>query len=137
MPPTGYHYASEISLRWKDNDVYGHVNNVEYYSFFDTVINEFLIREGGLDIHGGSAIGLCAESHCSFKAAAAYPGTITAGLRTAHVGNSSVRYEVGLFGADGEQIAEGWFVHVFVDRETRRATPIPPQIKQKLEEIIT
>jgi acyl-CoA thioester hydrolase len=133
-----YPYLREITLRWKDNDVYGHVNNVEYYSFFDTVINEFLILEGGLDIHGGAAVGLCAESHCSFAAAVAFPGRITAGLRTTKVGSSSVRYEIGLFD-DAEptaRVAEGWFVHVFVDRESRRPTPIPAPIRAKLEEIM-
>jgi acyl-CoA thioester hydrolase len=130
-----YGYERAITLRWKDNDVYGHVNNVEYYSFFDTVINEYLISEGGLDIHAGATIGLCAESHCSFKAPVEFPGTVMAGLRTAHVGTSSVRYEIGLFDADGAPIAEGWFVHVFVDRESRRPSPIPPSLREKLDAI--
>src|SRR3954452_2452063 len=116
---TEYPHVLPIATRWKDNDVYGHVNNVEYYSYFDTVINAYLIREGGLDIHGGETIGLCAESHCRFDAAVSFPDTIEAGLRVGRLGRSSVRYEIGLF-RDGEQVAEGWFVHVFVDRETRR-----------------
>jgi acyl-CoA thioester hydrolase len=123
-----------IPTRWKDNDVYGHVNNVEYYSYFDTVINEYLIREGGLDIHAGEAIGVCAESHCNFKAAAAFPDTIDAGLRVAKLGRSSVRYEIGLFRAE-EQLAEGWFVHVFVDRGTRRPVEIPQGIRSALERL--
>jgi acyl-CoA thioester hydrolase len=133
--PDDYRFRREITLRWKDNDVYGHVNNVEYFSFFDTVINEFLIIEGGLDIHDGPAIGLCAESHCAFAAPVSYPGSITAGLRTAHLGTSSVRYEVGLFDATGASLAEGWFVHVFVDRATRRPVPIPDPLRARLEEI--
>lgn len=130
-----YGYVHRITLRWKDNDVYGHVNNVEYYSFFDTVINEYLIVEGGLDIHTGPIIGLCVESHCSFTASVAFPNTVAAGLRVAHFGNSSVRYELGLFTDDEAQIAEGWFVHVFVDRDTRRPRPIPAGIRAKLEEL--
>src|SRR4051794_7024318 len=128
----GYPHTTQITLRWKDNDVYGHVNNVEYYSYFDTVINEYLITAGGLDIHAGEQIGLCAESHCTFKAATAFPATISAGLRVAKLGTSSVRYEIGL--ADGEQLlAEGWFVHVFVDRASRRPAPIPDTIRTALE----
>jgi acyl-CoA thioester hydrolase len=132
----GYPHCAAISTRWKDNDVYGHVNNVEYYSFFDTVINEYLIRAGGLDIHRGDVIGLCAESHCTFKAAVEFPGTVRAGLRVGHLGTRSVRYEIGLFGETGDEpIAEGWFVHVFVGREDRRPTPIPDGIRAALERL--
>src|SRR5438128_10161239 len=92
-----YPHFQTITTRWKDNDVYGHVNNVEYYSYFDTVINAYLIEEGGLDIHGGAEIGLCAESHCSFHAALVFPGTVDAGLRVARLGERSVTYEIGLF----------------------------------------
>src|SRR5215207_822908 len=99
MDRSSYQYFLAITTRWKDNDVYGHVNNVEYYSFFDTVINDFLIRSGGLDIHGGGAIGLCVESQCTFKQSLAFPGTVDAGLRVAKLGNSSVGYEIGLFRA--------------------------------------
>ena len=117
----GYPHRALITTRWKDNDVYGHVNNVEYYSFFDTVINEYLIAEGGLDITAGGVIGLCAESHCNFHGPLAFPGTVEAGLRVAHLGRSSVRYEIELReqGA-GDAAATGWFVHVFVDRASRR-----------------
>lgn len=132
--PDAYPHTREIPLRWKDNDVYGHVNNVEYYSYFDTVINEYLITAGGLDIHGGDSIGLCAESHCAFRAAIAFPETVLAGLRVGKLGTSSVRYEIGLFNArDGELLAEGWFVHVFVDRGERRPTPIPATVRTALE----
>jgi acyl-CoA thioester hydrolase len=127
-------YRLAIPTRWNDNDVYGHVNNVEYYAFFDTVINAYLIEEGGLDIHRGEVIGLCAESHCEFRAPLAFPETVTAGLRVAHLGNSSVRYEIALFGeSQDDPAATGWFVHVFVDRETRRPAEMPPRLRSALE----
>ena len=131
-----YPHLLEIPTRWNDNDVYGHVNNVEYYAFFDTVINSWLIGEGGLDIHTGEAIGLCVESHCEFRAALAFPETVDACLRVSELGRSSVRYEIGLFaqGAD-EAAASGWFVHVFVDRESRRSVPIPERIRASLERL--
>ena len=131
---TDYPHRLTIPTRWNDNDVYGHVNNVEYYAFFDTVINAYLIREGGLDIHGGEVIGLCAESHCEFRGPLAFPETVTAGLRVGHLGRSSVRYEIGLYGEDADEpAATGWFVHVFVDRETRRPVDIPRGIRLALE----
>jgi acyl-CoA thioester hydrolase len=131
-----YRHFQSIPTRWKDNDVYGHVNNVEYYSYFDTVINTWLITEGGLDIHRGDAIGLCAESHCRFLGEIAFPGSVDAGLRVEHLGNSSVRYGIGLFRAgQPEPAAEGWFVHVFVDRTTRRAAPLPAPIRAALERL--
>lgn len=135
-----YPYLRRISLRWKDNDIYGHVNNVEYYSYFDTVINEYLILEAGLDIHGGSVIGVCAESHCKFVDAIAFPGSVLAGLAVEKLGTSSVRYAIGLFdGSDSPDserlLAEGWFVHVFVDRRTRRPAPVPDGIRTGLEAI--
>jgi acyl-CoA thioester hydrolase len=129
-----YRHFLAIPTRWHDNDVYGHVNNVDYYAFFDTVINQYLITEGGLDIHRGDVIGLCAESHCRFDAAFAFPETIDAGLRVGHLGRSSVRYEIGLFKEGVEEpAAEGWFVHVFVDRESRKAAGIPDGIRAALE----
>jgi len=129
-----YRHFLSIPTRWKDNDVYGHVNNVEYYSYFDTVINTYLITEGGLDIHRGAAIGLCAESHCRFLRAIAFPGSVDAGLRVEKLGNSSVRYGIGLFRAgEDEPAAEGWFVHVFVDRDNRRSTPVPERIRAALQ----
>lgn len=131
----GYRHFLTIPTRWKDNDIYGHVNNVEYYSYFDTVINEYLIRHGGLDIHIGETIGVCAESHCSFLAAIAFPDTVEAGLRVGHLGNSSVRYEIGLFGPDLKPLAEGWFVHVFVGREDRRPAAIPESIRTALRQL--
>ena len=130
----GYPHVREITTRWKDNVDYGHVNNVEYYSYFDTVINAYLIEAGGLDIHAGDVIGLCAESHCRFDAAVSFPETIDAGLRVGKLGRSSVRYEIGLFRGD-EQVAEGWFVHVFVDRDSRRPAEIPAGIRSALERL--
>ena len=128
-----YPHVLDIPTRWKDNDVYGHVNNVEYYSYFDTVINRWLITEGGLDIHAGAVIGLCVESHCAFRAAVSFPDTVRAGLRVAHLGRSSVRYEIGLFREDDpDPAAEGWFVHVFVDRAGRRPRDIPGSVRAAL-----
>jgi acyl-CoA thioester hydrolase len=126
-----------IQTRWKDNDVYGHVNNVEYYSFFDTAINAWLIREGGLDIHDGGVIGVCAESHCEFRGPVAFPESIDVGVRVGQLGRSSVRYELALFrdGAD-DPVAVGWFVHVFVDRDSRRPVEIPPGLRGALEELV-
>jgi acyl-CoA thioester hydrolase len=132
-----YPHVQRITTRWKDNDVYGHVNNVEYYSYFDTVINAWLIREGGLDIHAGEAIGVCAESHCRFLDSLAFPDAVDAGLRVAHLGRSSVRYEIGLFREGSEAAAaEGWFVHVFVDRSTRRPSALPAPLRAALEKLL-
>lgn len=133
MDRSSFPHFLVITTRWKDNDVYGHVNNVEYYSFFDTVINEFLIRSGGLDIHRGPVIGLCVESQCTFKQSLAFPDSVDAGLRVAKLGNSSVTYEIGLFrSGSAEPAALGRFVHVFVDREDRRPVPLPDQLRQAL-----
>lgn len=137
MPRPDYPHFLDVPTRWDDNDVYGHVNNVQYYAFFDTVINAWLIGEGGLDIHTGETIGLCVESHCAFRAPLAFPGVVHAGLRVGTLGTSSVRYELGLFAADAaEEAAEGWFVHVFVDRDTRRPAPIPDPIRSALERLV-
>jgi acyl-CoA thioester hydrolase len=118
-----------------DNDIYGHVNNVIYYSYFDTVINRYLIDAGGLDIQTAPVIGITAETQCRFRRPFAYPEPVEAGLRVAQLGTSSARYEVGLFGAEAEARAEGYFVHVFVDRGTNRPVPIPVPIRAALEQI--
>jgi len=134
---TAYPHFQSITTRWKDNDVYGHVNNVEYYSYFDTVINSYLIRDGGLDIHAGPAMGLCVESHCRFDGPLAFPDSVDAGLRVTQIGRSSVRYEIGLFPAGVDMpAAEGWFVHVFVGRGDRRPQAIPNKIRQALERLL-
>jgi acyl-CoA thioester hydrolase len=133
-----YPHTTQITTRFGDNDVYGHVNNVEYYAYFDTVINAYLIAAGGLDLHRGETIGLCVESGCRFTSSLAFPGTVHAGLRVATLGTSSVRYEIALFG-DGalQPAAEGFFVHVFVDRDTRRPTPIPQPLRAALHALAT
>lgn len=122
-----------ITTRWMDNDVYGHVNNVVYYSWFDTAVNAYLIEQGVLDIHAGSTIGLVIETQCNYFAPLAFPQNIEAGIRVARLGGSSVRYEVGLF-AEGEDLcaAKGHFVHVYVDRETRRPVPVPDSLRAVL-----
>ncbi|MEU8223029.1 thioesterase family protein [Kribbella sp. NPDC048915] len=136
MDRAAYPHHLAITLRWKDNDVYGHVNNVEYYSFFDTVINDFLIRRGGLDIHRGEIIGLCVDSQCTFKQSLSFPGVVDAGLRCAKLGTSSVRYEIALFREDSaEPAATGRFVHVFVGRDDRRPVPVPDAIRAALDGI--
>jgi acyl-CoA thioester hydrolase len=132
-----YPHFLTITTRWMDNDLYGHVNNVVYYSFFDTVINQYLIRVGGLDIHGGPIIGLAVETMCRFHRPLTYPDPVDAGLRVGTLGNSSVRYEVGLFAAsEDEPAATGHFVHVFVDRSSRRPVPIPATIRAALVELM-
>ncbi len=131
-----YQYFLELQTRWMDNDLYGHVNNVTYYSYFDTVVNKFLIDRGGLDIHRAPTIGVVVESHCNYRQAIAYPDVIVCGLRVGKLGNSSVRYEVGIFsGALDEAAASGHFVHVFVERESNRPVPIPDPIRGALEGI--
>lgn len=132
-----YPHFMLVQTRWMDNDVYGHVNNVVYYSYFDTVINRFLIAEGGLDIHEGSVIGVAAESHCRYASGLAFPTDIDAGLSVGKLGRSSVRYEIGLFPRGGEiAAAEGWFVHVFVDRASRRPTALPDRLRAALERLV-
>jgi acyl-CoA thioester hydrolase len=129
-------HVHAITTRWDDNDVYGHVNNVRYFAFFDTAINEWLIREGGLDIERGDVIGVCAESHCAYTAAIAFPDAIEVGLRAGHIGNSSVRYELAVFKAGEEEpAATGSFVHVFVDRATRRPAPLPSRLRDALSRL--
>ncbi len=134
LPRSAYRVLRPITTRWADNDVYGHVNNVVYYSWFDTAVNATLIEQGVLDIHGGSTIGLVVETQCFYFAPLAFPQTVDAGIRVAKLGTSSVRYEVGLF-AQGEDFtaARGHFVHVYVDRETRRPVPLPAALKAFLE----
>jgi acyl-CoA thioester hydrolase len=134
QPRGAYRVFRTIGTRWMDNDIYGHVNNVVYYSWFDTAVNGYLIEQGALDIHAGDVIGLVIETQCNYFAPLAFPDTVHAGLRVAHLGRSSVRYEVGLFGADGEQTAaSGHFVHVYVDRATRRPVPLPDALQRVLE----
>ena len=132
-PRSHYPQFSRIDTRWSDNDVYGHVNNVVYYSYFDTVVNRWLIEAGALDIHGGSVIGLVVETQCHYFAPLTFPQTLDAGLRVAHLGRSSVRYEVGLHAnGDAHCAAAGHFVHVYVDRASRKPAALPASVRAAL-----
>jgi acyl-CoA thioester hydrolase len=132
-----YRHFMAIPTRWMDNDVYGHVNNVNYYSYFDTLINRYLIDVGGLDFRNGAVIGLAVESLCRYYRSFTYPDVIDGGLRVGRLGSSSVRYEIGLF-AEGECTAraEGHFVHVFVERASQRPTPIPEPMRSALARLV-
>ncbi|MDX8033357.1 thioesterase family protein [Lentzea sp. BCCO 10_0856] len=131
-----YRHWQRIPTRWADNDVYGHVNNVVHYAFMDTVINTWLI-DAGLDIQAGQQIGLCVESHCNYRASVSFPDALDAGLRVGHLGRSSVRYEVGFFLEDSaDVVAEGHFVHVFVDRTTRKPVEIPANLRTAMEGLV-
>ncbi|MBI2728790.1 MAG: acyl-CoA thioesterase [Polaromonas sp.] len=134
-PRSAFKAFRPIGTRWSDNDVYGHVNNVVYYSWFDTAINGLLIDRGAIDIHAGKVIGLVIETQCNYFAPLAFPENVVAGIRVAHIGSSSVRYEVGLFPEDAAQTcaARGHFIHVYVDRDTRRPVPLPPELLSVLE----
>jgi acyl-CoA thioester hydrolase len=132
-----YRVFAPIQTRWMDNDVYGHVNNVVYYSWFDTAVNGYLIGQGALDIAASPVIGLVVETACRYYAPLAFPDRIEAGLRVARIGTSSVRYEVGLF-RDGEDeaAAEGHFIHVYVDRATRRPAPLQGALRAVLAPLL-
>jgi acyl-CoA thioester hydrolase len=133
-PRSAYRAFRAIATRWMDNDAYGHVNNVVYYSWFDTAVNAHLVEQGALDIQHGETIGLVVETHCNFFSPVEFPQTVEAGLRVAHMGQSSVRYEVGIF-VKGEALtaAKGHFIHVYVDRATRRPAALPIKLKSVLE----
>jgi acyl-CoA thioester hydrolase len=125
-----------IPTRWMDNDVYGHLNNVVHYSLFDTAVNGWLIDHGVLDIHGGEQIGLVVETGCRYFAEMGFPDVVTAGLRVTRLGTSSVRYEIGLFrNDDDEAAAEGFFIHVYVDKATRLPQPLRAPLRAALETI--
>ena len=130
---SAYPLFRSIPTRWSDNDAYGHVNNVVYYSWFDTAVNAWLIEHGALDIQAGECIGLVVETQCHYFSALAFPQTVQIGLRVAHIGASSVRYELGVFGDSDITAARGHFVHVYVDAITRRPTPLPLSLKTLLE----
>jgi acyl-CoA thioester hydrolase len=132
-----YPYVTTITTRWMDNDIYGHVNNVAYYSFFDTAANQFLIERGGLDIARAQIIGLVVESKCVYHAPLAYPQRLRAGLRVDKLGNRAVTYGIAIFaeGADLRAAAHGHFVHVFVDREARTPVVIPEPLRSALSSI--
>ena len=131
-----FRHFRPIATRWIDNDVYGHVNNVVYYSFFDTAVNRYLIDEGVLDIRAGDTVGFVVETSCTFEKPITFPDRVTAGIRVARIGTSSVRYEIGIFrNDDDESSAYGHFVHVYVDRARERARPIPDEMRAALEKI--
>lgn len=132
-----YQAFKTITTRWSDNDVYGHVNNVVYYSWFDTAVNSYLIEQGALDIEHGDTIGLVIETQCNYFAPLAFPQNVEAGIRVARIGSSSVRYEVGLF-AQGEALtaAAGHFIHVYVDRQTHRPCALPARLREVLQALI-
>lgn len=132
-----YSVFRKMTTRWMDNDIYGHMNNVVHYSLFDSAVNGWLIDVGLLDIHGGKTVGLVVETSCRYHAEMAYPDIVTAGIRVGRLGNSSVRYEVGLFrNSDTAATAEGSFTHVYVNRATRRPEPLSAAMKAKLNEIV-
>jgi acyl-CoA thioester hydrolase len=130
-------HFTAITTRWMDNDAYGHINNVVYYSFFDTVVNEYLIAQGGLDIATSQVIGLMVETHCNYFAPIAYPDKIRAGLRVARLGTSSVKYEIGIFRNDETSAsAQGHAVHVFVERATNKPVALPEVLKKALQKLV-
>lgn len=127
----------KIPTRWLDNDVYGHVNNTIYYGWFDTAVNAWLAEAGLLDVVAGSVIGLVVETGCRYHKSVSFPETVDAGIRIARMGNSSVRWEVGLFrGGDPEPAAEGHFVHIYVDRQTRRPVRVPDAWREKMAALV-
>jgi len=131
-----YRHVLPLQTRWADNDVYGHVNNVAYYGYFDTIVNDYLIGAGALDIHQGAVIGLVVETGCRYFAPLEFPQRLDGALRVARIGNSSVRYELAIFKAgEDSPAAEGHFVHVYVDRASRRPVPLPEAFRRALERI--
>lgn len=133
-----YPHFQPINTRWHDNDIYGHVNNVVYYSYFDSAVNAYLIAVGGLDIHHGEVVGFVVSSSCDYFSAIAFPETIEVGMRVAKLGNSSVNYELAIFKV-GEQnaCAAGRFVHVFVERASKRPVPIPPTLRDAMSRLVS
>jgi acyl-CoA thioester hydrolase len=135
-PRSGFAHFLAIQTRWMDNDVYGHVNNVQYYAYFDTAVNQFLIERGVLDIHKGEVVGFVVDSGCSYFSPVAFPDTVHVGIRVAKLGNSSVKYEIGIYRNDEQApAAVGHFVHVYVERSTNRSVPIPANVREVLATI--
>jgi acyl-CoA thioester hydrolase len=132
-----YRHILAIPTRWMDNDTYGHVNNVTYYSYFDTVVNEHLVNQGGLDIRNGDVVGFVVETSCRYFRPVSFPDTIDAGMRVVKLGRSSVTYEIALFRqGDAHPAAAGRFVHVWVDRASVTPAEIPPRIRQALQPLV-
>lgn len=137
-PKSAYPARRTMTTRWRDNDVYGHLNNVVYYEYFDTAVNGWLIERGLLEIETSPVIGLVVETSCAYFEPISFPDSIDAGLRVARIGRSSVRYEIGLFRGDAASAAaQGWFVHVYVDRQTRRPAPLPQALREALDALAT
>lgn len=135
-PRAAWPHFTVINTRWMDNDVYGHVNNVQYYSYFDTAVNQYLIERGVLDIHQGDVVGFVVDSGCSYFSPVAFPDVVHVGIRVAKLGNSSVRYEIGIYRNDETApAAVGHFVHVYVERSTNQAVPIPADVRKVLATI--
>ena len=139
-PRSAYFQFQRIATRWADNDVYGHVNNVVYYAWFDTAVNTYLIEQGALDIHQGTTIGLVIETHCNYFAPVSFPESVEIGIRVAKLGQSSVRYELGVFTADvhGQYTvcaAKGHFIHVYVDKASRRPVQLPLNLQEEKKKI--
>ena len=133
---TAYAAFDEITTRWADNDLYGHVNNVTYYAWFDSSVNRYLIEQGGLDIHEGQEIAYVVNSSCDYFSPIAYPERVEAGLRVEKLGNSSVVYNIGIFRrGEEEACAVGRFVHVFVNRATDRPVSMPDSIRAALQRL--
>ena len=136
-PRSAYRHTRIIPTRWMDNDVYGHVNNVTYYSYFDTLVNGYLMEQGALDIASSAIIGLVVETQCHYFKPVSFPDTITGALRVTHRGTSSVRYEIGLFREDDDlAAAQGHFVHVYVDRTSGRPAPLPDALQRALAPLV-
>lgn len=132
-----FKFFLDIQTRWADNDIYGHVNNVTYYSYFDTAANALLIQKTGFDIHQSQSIGLVVDSACSFLQELSFPEIIQVGVAIGKIGNTSLRYELAIFKQGQEQAsAQGHFVHVFVDRETRKTVPISESVREVLEKFL-
>ena len=132
-----YGYFLDLKTRWMDNDIYGHVNNVTYYSYFDTLANQYLIDCGGLNIHTAEVVGFVVASNCQYLSPIAHPKTLQGGLRVEKLGTSSVQYGLAIFVQGQPQAsAHGTFTHVFVDRTSNRSVPIPTAIRQALEQLL-
>lgn len=132
-----YRHFREITTRWMDNDVYQHVNNVVYYSFFDTAVGHYLIESGALDVEASPVIGLVVETRCQYFSSLSFPSKVHAGLRVGRLGTTSVRYEIGIFrDADDVAAAQGHFIHVYVDRPTNRPVPLPDKLRQVLAPLV-
>ena len=132
-----YPHFLPLATRWMDNDVYGHVNNVQYYSYFDTAVNQYLIEKGWLDIRGGEVVGLVVETRCTYHASVAFPDALDIGLRVERLGNSSVRYGIAVFRAgENDAAADGYFVHVYVNRDSNRPVPLPENLKAVLAPLL-